>query len=442
MRNTSYSTAMPWLISIVLGTVLAACGSGQDPILGSGGGGTTLAPMVTSMTPTGGAAAICPSTAITASFSGAPGFKLDPASVNAASFLVTGPGVTPVVASSITVDLATGRIATFKPAAALTPGVSYTATLKGGSAGIKDLATPANAMAADYSFSFTTGPNTPACLQQAINSSQAVGGAPGAPGAPGAGPAGPASILGSAAPFGTIGGSAGMTNQGVLTVINGDIGTTAVSTKVTGFHDSGPGCTYTEVLGANMGLVTGKIYTAAPPPTVACPSEGTAVTFDIATRARADALAAFNALAALPEGGVPAPANLGSKTLAPGVYKAPGGTFMILGGDLTLDGQGDANAVFVFQMAATLTVGGPGAAFPQSVTLINGAQAKNVFWQVGSAATINAGGGGTMVGSILSRDGADFSTAGNVAIVTLNGRVLSLGASVTLVNTVINVPAP
>jgi hypothetical protein len=47
-----------------------------------------------------------------------------------------------------------------------------------------------------------------------------------------------------------------------------------------------------------------------------------------------------------------------------------------------------------------------------------------------------------MVGTIISQDGASFSTAGNTTIGTLNGRVLSLGASVTLVNTVINVPAP
>jgi hypothetical protein len=437
MRNNKSNTAaLPWLVTLFMALLLAACGGGQDPILGSGGGGTTLAPMVTSMTPVSGSGGICPSTAVTASFSGAPGFKLNPATVNTATFTLMGPGVTPVAASSITVDLATGRVATFKPLVALTPGVTYTATLKGGAAGIKDSATPANAMAADFTFSFTAGANTALCLQQAIGSGQAVGGAGGAGGA------GPASILGSAATFGTIGGSAGMTNQGILTVVNGDIGTTAVSTAVTGFHDAGPGCTYTEVLAANIGLVTGKIYTAAPPPTVACPSEGTAVTFGIASQARADALAAYNALAALPVSGLPAAANLASLTLAPGVYKAPAGTFMIQGGNLTLDGQGDANAVFVFQMATTLTVGGPGAAFPQSVTLINGAQAKNVFWQVGSAATINAGGGGTMVGTIVANDGAAFSTAGNVAIVTLNGRVLSLGASVTLVNTVINVPAP
>jgi hypothetical protein len=93
-------------------------------------------------------------------------------------------------------------------------------------------------------------------------------------------------------------------------------------------------------------------------------------------------------------------------------------------------------------MATSLTVGGPGAAAPESVILAGGAQAKNVFWQVGSAATINAGGGGTMVGTIISMAGAAFSTVGNTDVGTLNGRVLSLGASVTVVDTVINVPAP
>ena len=115
---------------------------------------------------------------------------------------------------------------------------------------------------------------------------------------------------------------------------------------------------------------------------------------------------------------------------------------MIEGGDLTLDAQGDANAVWVFQMATTLTVGGPGAAAPQSVILANGAQSKNIFWQVGTAATINAGGGGTMEGTIISQAGVSISTAGNVEVVTLNGRALSLVSSVTMVNTVVNTPAP
>jgi hypothetical protein len=61
---------------------------------------------------------------------------------------------------------------------------------------------------------------------------------------------------------------------------------------------------------------------------------------------------------------------------------------------------------------------------------------------VGSSATIDAAGGGTMVGTIIAFAGVTFSTAGNAAITTLDGRALGLNASVTVVNTVINVPAP
>jgi hypothetical protein len=91
-------------------------------------------------------------------------------------------------------------------------------------------------------------------------------------------------------------------------------------------------------------------------------------------------------------------------------------------------------------MASTLTVGAAGA--PRSIILAGGAQPKNVFWQVGSSATINAAGGGTMVGTIISSAATTFSTPGNPCCTTLNGRALALNASVTLVNTVINVPAP
>jgi hypothetical protein len=113
---------------------------------------------------------------------------------------------------------------------------------------------------------------------------------------------------------------------------------------------------------------------------------------------------------------------------------------MITGSDLTLDGQGNTDALWVFQSSSSLTVGAPGA--PRSIILVNGAQAKNVFWYVGSAATINGAGGGTMVGTIIASAGVTFSTVGNAAITTLNGRALALNASVTMVNTVINVPAP
>ena len=193
----------------------------------------------------------------------------------------------------------------------------------------------------------------------------------------------------------------------------------------------------------NVGIVNGNIDTAPPPPTVACPSEGTSVTAAIATQAAADALAAYNNIspASRPGGTDPFAGQLGGHVVPPGVYMAAGGSFQITGSDLTLDALGDVNAIWVFQMpASTLTVGAPGA--PRNVILVNGAQAKNVFWYVGSSATINAAGGGTMVGTIIANAGITFSTAGNVAIVTLDGRALALNASVTMVNTVVNVPAP
>jgi hypothetical protein len=265
-------------------------------------------------------------------------------------------------------------------------------------------------------------------------------GAPGTPGVPGVITLAAAPALGAAAPFGAFGGSAGITNQGINTVINGQIGTTAASTLVTGFHDANPLCTYTETP-LNKGNVTGGIFTDAPPPDpIGCPLEGTPATFAIATQARADALAVYNTLVATPGGPDPGAGNLAHLTLTRGTYTAAAGTFRIQGGNLTLDAQGDPNSVWLFQMATSLTVGGPGATAPASVILTNGAQAKNVFWQVGSAATINAAGGGTMVGTIITQSGAVISTAGNAALVTIDGRVLSLGASVTMVNTVINVP--
>jgi hypothetical protein len=321
-----------------------------------------------------------------------------------------------IPAASVTLDVATGRIATFIPLNPLVPG-SYTATIKSGVSGIKDLAIPANLLSSNSAWNFTVA--TPASAANCLT---------------------PIS-LGSASLFGDFGGSAGMTNSGVNTTINGNIGTIAVATSsITGFHDTA-GDIYTETP-LNIGTVNGLIYTctnSSHGPTATGPN---AASCAIANQAELDTQFAFDALTALPAGSDPGAGNLGGLTLTPGVYTAAAATFMIQGGDLTLDAKGDANAVWVFQMASSLTVGGPGAALPQSVILTNGAQAKNVFWKVGSAATINAGGGGTMVGTIISPAGTTFSTAGNTDPVTLNGRVLSLGASTTMVNIVINVPAP
>ena len=252
--------------------------------------------------------------------------------------------------------------------------------------------------------------------------------------------------LGSIARYGIFGGSAGMTNTGILTVITGsngnsaDIGSiTTTNSSITGFHDSPPSDVYTETP-ANIGDVTGKIYSCTNSTTGPTSTAVNAASCLAATQGLLAARSAYADLVAMPAGSDPGAGSLANLTLAPGVYTAAGGTFQIVGGDLTLDAQGNPNAVWVFQMAKSLTVGATAAA--QNVKLIGGGQAKNVYWQVGSAATINPGGGGTMTGTIISQAGSAFSTVGNVIPVTLNGRVLSLGASVTLVDTLINVPAP
>lgn len=241
--------------------------------------------------------------------------------------------------------------------------------------------------------------------------------------------------IGTLSEFGGFGGNAGLTNQGLNTVINnGGIGTTAASTLVTGFHDGITNAIYTETP-LNVGLVTGGIFTAPPAP-------GDAVTFAAALQASLDAIALYNEIspASMPGGTDPGAGELGGLTLAPGIYKSASGTFNITNGDLTLDAQGDPNAVWVFQTAAGLTVGIAGPNGAKSVNLINGASSSNVFWHIGSAATINSAGGGVMVGTIVANSGVTLSTAGNAVQTVLNGRAISLIASVTMVNTTVNVP--
>jgi len=371
----------------------------------TGSTANAVAPTITATNPASAAFNVPINMTVNATFSKA----MDPMTITTATFTLAVAGVGGAPVDGTVAYEQASQIATFRPAANLTTGTQYTAT-------ISNLVTDlfGNALvggAAPNPWTFTAGASV--------------------------GPTVP--NLGAASTFGAFGGGAGITNMGINTVINGDIGTTGVSTSMTGFHDAGTGCTYTETAG-NAGFVNGTVETAPPPPTGTCPSEGTAVTLAIATQAASDALAAYNDLAGRPGGPDPGAGQLGGLTLAPGNYTAAGGSFLLTGSDLTLDGQGDADAIWVFQMASSLTVGAPG--FPRSVILINGGQAKNVFWQVGSAATLNGAGGGTMVGTIIAPAGVTFSTAGNAAITTLDGRALGLSASVTMVNTVINMPAP
>lgn len=113
-------------------------------------------------------------------------------------------------------------------------------------------------------------------------------------------------------------------------------------------------------------------------------------------------------------------AELGGLTLTHGVYAATLGKAPLgLTGDLTLDGGGDPNSVFIFQTEETLITG------ISRVLLTNGAQACNVFWQVGSSATL--GTGSTFVGNILALTQIEVHTG-----VTVEGRALARNAAVTL----------
>lgn len=373
----------------------------------TGLGSDVTPPTVVSVTPGNGA---CLQTDVGATFSEA----MNPTSINTTTFTLqlTGPPLGAAIAGAVAYDVPT-RVATFTPAVALAASTSYTATI---TTGATDLT--GNPLAANRTWTFVTG--TQPCV-----------------------PAPPpvAPPIASTAAFGILAGTAGTTNMGTLTVINGSLATTATTTSaITGFHDAN-GDIYTET-SLNRGNVTGTIRSCTVSTTGPTSAAINPANCTVAQQAKLDAEALYLSLspAALPGGVDPGNGQLGGLTLAPGVYRAAGGSFLLTGSDLTLDAQGDANATWVFQTASSLTVGAPAA--PRNITLINGALAKNVFWRVGTAATVNAAGGGTMVGRILASAGVSFSTAGNVAIVTLDGSATSLNASVTVVNTVINVPAP
>jgi hypothetical protein len=353
---------------------------------------TDIVPTVTATDPVDNAVNVALNQTVTANFS----TIMDAATINATTFtLKQGATVIPGTVSY------TGTTASFNPTSSLVIGTVYTATITNGAKNV--VGTP---LASNYVWNFTTIPAPPVAIIV---------------------------DLGTAAMFGAFGGNAGITNQGLNTVINnGSIGTTAASTLITGFHDGV--AIYTETP-LNVGNVTGDIFTAPPAP-------GTATSFAIAQQGLLDATAAYLSIspASKPGGSDPNAGELGGLTLAPGVYKSASGTFKISNGDLTLDAQGDPNATWIFQTAAGLTVGIAGPTGAKSVILTNGALAKNVFWYVGSAATINGAGGGTMVGTIIANSGVTFSTPGNAVQTVLNGRAISLISSVTMVNTTINVP--
>jgi hypothetical protein len=198
--------------------------------------------------------------------------------------------------------------------------------------------------------------------------------------------------LGTAGSFVVLAG-AGVTNTGPTT-LDGDIGTYPTTSE------SGVGSL----------TITGTNHA------------GDAVT----QQAKSDLVTAYDTTAG--EGPTsPISADLGGQTLTPGVYNSA--SSLGLTGNLTLDGGGDPNAVFVFQAGSTLTT-----ASASSVTLENGAQACNVFWQVGSSATL--GTASSFVGTLIALTSITLTTRA-----TVEGRMLARNGAVTLDTNTITAPS-
>jgi hypothetical protein len=198
--------------------------------------------------------------------------------------------------------------------------------------------------------------------------------------------------LGTADSFAVLAGSA-VTNTGASTV-NGDLGVSPGS-AITGFPP---------------GTVNGATHAADA----------------VAIQAQSDLTTAYNdAAGRTPPAAVPG-GNLGGLTLTRGVYKSA--SALDLTGALTLDAQGNPNSVFIFQAGSTLTT-----ASSSRVNLINGAQPCNVYWQVGSSATL--GTTTSFAGNLLALTSISVDNG-----VVVNGRLLARNGAVTLINDTVTAP--
>jgi uncharacterized repeat protein (TIGR02543 family) len=180
------------------------------------------------------------------------------------------------------------------------------------------------------------------------------------------------------------------------------------------------------VVTGNLGVWPGLAITGFPPGDVV---SGTIHWGDaVAQQAQSDLTTAYNDLAGMACDTNLTGQDLGGMTLTPGVYCFDPSAQLT--GDLILDALGNPNALFVFQISSTLTT-----ASASSVTLINGAWSDNVFWQVGSSATL-----GTVTnfkGNIVALTSITLNTAA-----TIDGRALARNGAVTLDTNIITLPVP
>ena len=175
-------------------------------------------------------------------------------------------------------------------------------------------------------------------------------------------------------------------------------------------------CTGASTITGDVGVSPGAAIVGFPAP---CTDIGTLHAADAqAAAAQGDLTTAYNTLAAQPCASTVGP-NLAGLTLVQGVY-CVNAAASNLTGTLTLDAQGNANAVWVFRMSSTL-ITSPGS----TVSVINGGTACSVQWQVSSSATIDTG--TTFLGNILALTSITMNTGAN-----LTGRALARNGAVTM----------
>jgi Ice-binding-like/Bacterial Ig-like domain len=385
-----------WIPAFLLAALVAGCGDSDKGASSGNPNNPLTAPTVPpgTVTPPVGSTVVCPNTpVVTATFSK----PMNPATINTATFTLADPSGASV-AGTVSLDPA-GLVATFTPMNALAVKTTYTATITTGAAD-----TFGNTLATNFTWTFTTSPFNP-CPPP-------VAGV----------------VLGASCGYGVLAGAT-VTNTPTLpaTTIKAVTGTADLGlspgSSITGFALTNTYVGSGVSTGGN-GIVTGTIHLTDPPP----PAANTAAAAQTALNA------AFNDAAGRSLNVIiVASGELGGLTLAPGLYRSGISSFAITSVDLTLDAGGDTSAVWIFQMpSSTLTVGNA-----RKVILTGGAQPGNIFWAVGSSATI--GTTADVQGNILTGSGAITLKTG----ATLEGRALAqIPGAVTLDSNTITVPQP
>lgn len=180
------------------------------------------------------------------------------------------------------------------------------------------------------------------------------------------------------------------------------------------------------VVTGNLGLSPGSAVAGFPPGKVV---DGSIHAADgLAAQAKHDLTTAYNDAAGRRNPRL-LPSDIGGMTLSPGLYRAP--VSLMVTGNVTLDGKGDADSVFIIQVPTKLTM-----TVNSSVTLIGNAKARNIFWQVGSSATLKKA--SVFKGIILAHASISLGTGATVA----DGRLLARIGAVTLLHNIVTEPAP